>query len=69
MEWTRSEEGEGIVWTRSDENAFVRLRQTATGRWAVSLDRLRQAHDGETYRQETFEDRADAERCAERWRS
>jgi len=69
VEWTRDErdDGDEVVWTREDEAAVVRLRRTADGRWAVALDRLRQAPEGETYRHETFADRAAAERWAEEW--
>ncbi|WP_178918173.1 hypothetical protein [Natronomonas gomsonensis] len=69
MDWTHEERDDGTVWSRSDRNAFVRLRHTADDRWAVTLDRLEQAPDGETYRHETFEDREAAEAQAEEWRS
>lgn len=69
MEWTRENRDDGVVWSRSDRNAFVRLRRTADDRWAVTLDRLEQAPDGEAYRHETFEDRQTAEERAETWRS
>lgn len=68
-EWTREELGaREVVWTRADGHATVRLRRTATGEWAVTLDRLRQAPGGEAYRHETVEGRAAAERLAEEWR-
>lgn len=69
MEWRRDENEDETVWTRRDDTAVVRLRRTTTGTWAVTLDRLRQAPDGETYEHETFDDRAAAERQAEQWRT
>jgi hypothetical protein len=69
MEWEEDSRDDGVVWSRSDRTAFVRLRHTAADEWAVTLDRLRQAPDGETFRHETFADRAAAERRAEEWRS
>ncbi|MFQ3318933.1 MAG: hypothetical protein ACI8UR_001992 [Natronomonas sp.] len=70
MEWEKKEEdGEYIEWTRSDDNAHVRLRRTAGGKWAVTLDRLRQAPEGEAYEHETFDERQAAERRADGWRA
>ena len=69
MEWRREDSETETVWVREDDTATVRVRQTATGTWAVTLDRLQQAPDGQTYRHETVEDRSAAEAQAAEWRT
>lgn len=69
MEWHREDEDDETVWVREDETATVRVRQTATGTWAVTLDRLEQAPDGRAYRHEIFGDRSAADAQAAEWRT
>lgn len=67
--WERIESGERrIVWERADGHARIVARETATGAWVVSLDRLEQASEGEAYRHRTVDSRAAALDLAERWR-
>lgn len=69
MTWERTRETDGrIEWERDDGYARVAVRETATGEWAVSLDRLEQAPEGAAYRHETVGDRAEAVEIAETWR-
>jgi hypothetical protein len=68
MEWDRTHEtAEKIEWERADGYAYVVARATADGEWAVSLDRLEQASEGETYRHETAPDRETAVSVATGW--
>ena len=60
MEWTEVERPVGREWEREDGYAVIRLRQTARGDWAVTLDRLEQAPEGEHYERTT----ADSEDAA-----
>jgi hypothetical protein len=55
-------------WERADGYAVVIVRETATGEWAVSLDRLEQAPGGPTYRRESRADREAALELAATWR-
>lgn len=55
-------------WEREDGTAVVWVRETADGRWAVTLDRLEQASEGPEYRRETLPDREAALDCAAAWR-
>ncbi|MFC7176014.1 DUF7543 family protein [Halosegnis marinus] len=58
MGWERTRDDERrIEWERTDGYARVVARETATGTWAVSLDRLEQAPDGQTYDHRTAPDR------------
>jgi hypothetical protein len=67
--WDRTREtDERVEWERADGYARVAVRETATGAWAVALDRLEQAPEGEAYRHETVADRAEAVETAEQWR-
>lgn len=66
--WERSERAGRIVWERGDGFALITLRETATGEWAVTLDRLTQAPDGPAYRRETVDSRPTALSLVERWR-
>jgi hypothetical protein len=68
VSWTRTTDTESRVeWDRADGYARVVARQTATGNWAVSLDRLEQAPEGETYAHETVDAREEAVSLAETW--
>ncbi|WP_255197206.1 DUF7543 family protein [Halorarius litoreus] len=68
MSWERTADTETrIEWERSDGYARVVARRTASGDWAVSLDRLEQAPEGETYAHETVGSRDDAVDRAEAW--
>jgi len=67
--WERTREtDERTEWERDDGYARVAIRETATGEWAVMLDRLEQAPEGEAYRHETVTDREEAAKMAEAWR-
>lgn len=64
MEWEPTEDG----WRRADGTAVLTLRETADGRWAVTLDRLEQAPEGPAYRRETLDSREAAAALAADWR-
>lgn len=69
MGWTVTEERDDrLRWERSDGYAILSARATATGEWAVSLDRLEQAPEGPDYDHETVTDREAALDLARRWR-
>lgn len=69
MPWTRRERPDGLVeWTRSDDAATIRLRESADGDWVVRFDRLTQAPEGSTYRRETRPTRAAADELVAEWR-
>ncbi|GAD53887.1 hypothetical protein MBEHAL_2647 [Halarchaeum acidiphilum MH1-52-1] len=68
MAWEEVEDRTGRRWERTDGDAVVSVRETATGEWAVTYDRLRQAPEGEAYRRETCESEADAVALAAEWR-
>jgi hypothetical protein len=69
MGWTVTEDGDDrIRWERSDGYAVLVARATATGEWAVSIDRLEQAPEGPTYDHATVADRDAAREVAETWR-
>lgn len=57
-----------VAWERADRYARVILRETATGAWAVTLDRLAQAPEGQYYHRETLADREQALELAATWR-
>lgn len=61
-------ESSRVEWERGDRYARVVLRETATGSWAVTLDRLAQAPEGQYYHRETLEDRERAVEQATAWR-
>lgn len=72
MDWdiAAGDPDEGRVeWERSDRYAQVVVRETATGSWAVTLDRLEQAPEGQHYRRETVPDRETALERAAAWRA
>ncbi|WP_276258233.1 DUF7543 family protein [Haloglomus litoreum] len=58
-----------VEWERGDRYARVVLRRTATGAWAVTLDRLAQAPEGQHYHRETLDDRERALELAATWRA
>ncbi len=58
-----------VEWERGDRCARVVARETATRSWAVTLDRLTQAQEGEAYRRETVPDRETALGMAAEWRA
>ncbi len=64
MEWEETDDG----WCRADGAAILTLRETADGRWAVTLDRLKQAPEGPAYRRETLDSREATEALAADWR-
>lgn len=69
MSWRRTRDtAERIEWERGDGYARIIARETASGSWAVSLDRLEQAPEGETYRHETTSDRERALGLVSEWR-
>jgi hypothetical protein len=57
-----------VAWERDDRFARVVVRRTATGAWAVTLDRLQQAPEGQAYRRVTVGDRSTALDRAAAWR-
>jgi hypothetical protein len=57
-----------VAWEREDRFARVVVRRTATDAWAVTLDRLQQAPEGQAYRRETVADRETALDRAATWR-
>ncbi|WP_254831489.1 DUF7543 family protein [Haloglomus salinum] len=74
MEWhvvdgDPGDEGSSRVeWERGDRYVRVVVRETATGAWAVTLDRLAQAPEGQYYHRETVADRDGALDLAATWR-
>ena len=68
MSWERThDEGDRAEWERADRYARLVAREMASGQWAVSLDRLEQAPEGEMYRHETAPSRRAALDLAEAW--
>ncbi|MFC7045263.1 hypothetical protein ACFQH6_07455 [Halobacteriaceae archaeon GCM10025711] len=67
MGWTEQEARGKRQWVRDDDNAVISLRETATGDWAVTLDRLAQAPEGEDYARETVASRDEALALVETW--
>jgi muramoyltetrapeptide carboxypeptidase LdcA involved in peptidoglycan recycling len=55
--WERSERAGEVVRERADGFALVTLRETVTGEWAVTRDRLAQSPDSPAYRRETVDSR------------
>ncbi|QLC33996.1 hypothetical protein EFA46_007190 [Halarchaeum sp. CBA1220] len=68
MEWHEQSAESGERWEREDGHAVVWVRETATGDWAVTYDRLRQAPEGSAYRHRTVATEADARSLAAEWR-
>lgn len=67
--WEIVDSGERrVAWERSDGCARVVARETAGGDWAVSLDRLEQAPEGQAYEHRVVESRQTALSVAEEWR-
>lgn len=68
MAWEQIHEAsDKLVWEREDGYAQVVARETASSRWVISLDRLAQAPEGDTYVHETAPDRDAAIGIAEMW--
>lgn len=68
MEWHETAAETGRRWEREDANAVVSVRRTATGDWAVTYDRLRQAPEGSAYRHRTLDAESEALSLAASWR-
>jgi hypothetical protein len=69
MDWRVVEDRAGrIEWERSDRFVRVLCRETAGGEWAVTLDALEQAPEGQAYERETRPTREAAESRAAEWR-
>lgn len=68
MDWTDRETRTGHEWTREDGTVVITLRETADTRWAVTLDRLEQAPEGQGYDRETVPTREEALAVVDRWR-
>ncbi len=69
MEWHVAAESEGRVeWERWDRFVRVVCRETVDGSWAVTLDALEQAPEGQGYERETHPTREAAEDRAAEWR-
>lgn len=70
MGWERTRDGEDhLAWDRDDGYARVTVRRTASGSWAVTVDRLEQAPGGPAYRRETLDDGEAARARAAEWRA
>lgn len=68
MTWEQTHEGaDRVEWERADGYARLIARETASRRWVVSLDRLAQAPEGETYVHDTAPNRDAAVDLAEAW--
>ncbi|MFC7228227.1 hypothetical protein N0B31_12500 [Salinirubellus salinus] len=69
MEWHVVDDGEErIEWERRDRFVRVVCRATTSGEWAVTLDALEQAPEGQDYARETHPTREAAEERAAAWR-
>ncbi|MFB6298959.1 MAG: hypothetical protein ABEH65_01725 [Halobacteriales archaeon] len=69
MGWERTiDDANRTRWERTDGYATITLRETASGDWAVWIDRLQQAPDGPGYDHEVFETETAANDRAARWR-
>lgn len=68
MEWTEVDARTGRRWEREDGYAVVSVRETASGEWAVTYDRLTQAAAGEAYERATEPDEESALRRAADYR-
>lgn len=70
MDWQVVEDGEErIEWERRDRFVRIVCRETTSGEWAVTLDALEQAPEGQDYARETHPTREAAEELAAEWRS
>ncbi|MFC6725733.1 hypothetical protein ACFQE1_15435 [Halobium palmae] len=69
MAWDETDVVGATEWTRSDGYATIRLRERHDGSWAVRLDRLFQAPEGQLYRRETAPAEDAARAVVERWRT
>jgi len=68
MEWREADDTVGRRWERADGYAVVAVRETATGDWGVTYDRLRQAPAGSKYRHRTVSSERKALALAAAWR-
>ncbi|WP_435197168.1 DUF7543 family protein [Natronomonas sp. EA1] len=69
MPWTATvEEATRLEWERSDRYATIVARETTSGEWAVHVDRLIQAPEGDAYDHERVDDRDAALSLAATWR-
>jgi hypothetical protein len=69
MDWHVVEDGAArIEWERRDRFVRVVCRETTGGEWAVTLDALEQAPEGQDYARETHPTREAAEERAAAWR-
>ena len=68
MGWTESTSDETTTeWERSDGNANIRLRRRHDGSFALRLDRLFQAPEGQFYQRETASTEEAARAIVESW--
>lgn len=68
MSWSRVRDDDGLFeFEREDGYATIRVRRRPDGTWAVRLDRLTQAPEGSTYRQERRDSHEAATTLAEEW--
>jgi hypothetical protein len=69
MDWRVVEDrADRIEWERGDRFVRVVCRETAGGEWAVTLDALEQATEGQAYERVTHPTREAAEARATEWR-
>lgn len=68
MSWTEIDAENGRKWEREDDFAIVTVRETTSGEWAVVLDQLEQAPDGQRYEHEIVESEDEALDLAAEWR-
>ncbi|MFC4360066.1 hypothetical protein ACFO0N_19120 [Halobium salinum] len=69
MSWVEADADGVVEWERSDGYATIRLRERHDGSWAVRLDRLFQAPEGQLYRRETAPTETAARAVVERWQT
>jgi hypothetical protein len=68
MGWSEVDSDGAVEWERSDGYATIRLRERHDGSFAVRLDRLFQAPEGQLYRRETAATEEAARAVVETWR-
>lgn len=69
MTWDEVGADGASEWERSDGFATIRLRERHDGSWAVRLDRLFQAPEGQLYRRETVTSEGAARALVDSWRA
>ena len=67
MQWHEASAETGRRWEREDANAVVSVRETATGDWGVTYDRLQQAPEGSAFRYRTVTSESAALALAAKW--